>query len=215
VNEPPEVLEPLRGLGAALVKVPPDARDAFVDRALGLGPLPDDDPSLPRGCVPYLPCPVDTLLRVVEQASVRPSDVFVDVGSGVGRPAALVHLLTGARAVGVEIQPALVSAARELATRLRLSGLSFFEGDAVELVPAIEEGTVFFLYCPFSGSRLARLLARLEPLARKRTIRVCCVDVPLPACDWLTPVHESGPDLTIYRSTPVERYPAGPPTATD
>src|SRR5215469_14927659 len=81
---------------AALLSIPPTERDAWLDLVFGLGELPDDGPELPRDCVPYLPCPVDALLRMVEQASVRPSDVFVDVGSGVGRAAALVHLLTGA-----------------------------------------------------------------------------------------------------------------------
>ena len=55
--------------------------------------------------MPYLPCPVDTLLRVIEHAPLGAADVFVDVGSGLGRAAALVHLLTGARAVGLEVQP--------------------------------------------------------------------------------------------------------------
>ena len=45
---------------------------------------------------------------------MQASDVFVDVGSGLGRAAALVHLMTGARAIGLEVQPALVAAARDI-----------------------------------------------------------------------------------------------------
>src|SRR3954463_7854907 len=78
---------------AALLDVPAHARDACVDSALGLAELPPDGPELPAGCVPYLPCSVDALLRVVQHAPVRATDVFVDVGSGVGRAAVLVHLL--------------------------------------------------------------------------------------------------------------------------
>ena len=59
---------------------------------------------------------------------------------------------------------------------------------------------MFLLYCPFSGERLAAALATLATLARARTIRVCCVDLPLPPCDWLTPLPPPAPDLTIYRS---------------
>ena len=185
---------------AALASLPLVARDACVDRALGFGELPEDGPALPSGCVPYLPCPVDALLRLVEHAPVRASDVFVDVGSGLGRAAALVHLLTGARAVGIEIQPPLVAAARAHATRLRLPDLSFVEGDAVERAAALAAGTVFLLYCPFSGDRLAQLLGLLEPVARTRPIRVCCVDLPLPARDWLTLAASPSPALAIYRS---------------
>ena len=81
------------------------ARDAWVDQLFGLGAPPEDGPQLPVGCVPYLPCSVDALLRVAEHAPVRASDLFVDIGAGVGRAAALMHLLTGAPAFGVEVQP--------------------------------------------------------------------------------------------------------------
>ncbi len=153
------------------------------------------------GCVPYLPCSVDALLRLVEHAPVRASDPFVDIGAGVGRAAALVHILTGAPAIGVEIQPTLVSAARELAERLRLSSVSFVEADAGQSTDAWALGAVFLLYCPFSGDRLATVLANLKPVARARPIRVCCVDLPLPPCPWLEQTPPPSLDLTIYRST--------------
>jgi SAM-dependent methyltransferase len=184
---------------AALAHIPPRARDACVDRALAIGPIPDDGPELPRGCVPYLPCAVDPLLRLVEHARVQASDVFVDVGSGLGRAAALVHLMTGARAIGLEIQPALVAAARDLTARLRLPDVTFVEGDAVQST-ALSQGSVFLLYCPFGGERLEATLATLASIARTRTIRVCCVDLPLPPRAWLTPLPPQAPDLTIYRS---------------
>jgi len=187
---------------ARLLRVPHAARDAWVDEAFGLGELSHDGPDLPRGCVPYLPCPVDTLLHVVERTPVGPSDVFVDVGSGLGRAAALVHLLTGASAVGLEIQPELVVAARDLARRLGISRVSFVEGDAAQLTAELGAGSVFFLYCPFSGERLTKVLAALELVARTKTIHVCAVDLPLPACDWLTLQEEVPPgSLAIHRSS--------------
>ena len=184
-----------------LTRIPPVARDAWVDQVFGLGAPPEDGPQLPVGCVPYLPCSVDALLRLVEHAPVRASDLFVDVGAGVGRAAALVHLLTGASAIGVEVQPALVAAARELAARLRLSSVSFVEADAGQPTDAWSAGSVFLLYCPFSGDRLAKLLTNLEPVARIRPIRVCCVDLPLPPCSWLEQTLPPSLDLTIHRST--------------
>ena len=184
----------------ALTSVPATDRDAWLDLVLGIDALPDDGPELPRGCVPYLPCSVDALLRVVEHAGIETSDVFVDVGSGLGRAAALVHLLTGAAAIGLEVQPALVVAARALTTRLNLSRLTFVEGDAAAGAGAIALGSVFFLYCPFSGERLDKLLAALEPLARARPIRVCCVDLPLPPRPWLTLASPPSDDLAVYRS---------------
>ncbi len=197
----PRYLEEPHLFRAALLRVPPRERDAWLDLVFGLGALPGDGEDLPRGCVPYLPSSVDTLLRVVERAPVRASDVFVDVGSGLGRAAALVHLLTGARVVGLEVQAELVLAARDLASRLQLSRVSFVEADATRLAGIADVGSVFVLYCPFSGARLANALADLEIVARTRMIRVCTVDLPLPARTWLTLQDAVPPgDVAIYRS---------------
>jgi hypothetical protein len=186
---------------AALLAVPPDARDAWLDRVLGLGAPPDDGPELPRGCAPYVPCSVDALIEIVDSAEVGPTDVFVDVGSGVGRAMALVHMLTGAAVIGIEIQSGLVQAGREVA-RVVSSKISYVQGDAVELTGCIVIGSVFFLYCPFSGERLRHVLVDLEAIARTRPIRVCCVDLPLPACAWLAAEPAASGSVTVYRSEP-------------
>src|SRR4051812_23604013 len=140
---------------AVLEDVPPADRDAWLDEVLGLGEIPDDGPELPNGCVPYLPCPVDALVQMVDQAPIRATDVVVDVGAGLGRAAALVHLLTGATVIGIEIQPALVHSARDLAARLPLSRIACLEGDAVPLTGFITIRSIFFLYCPLRGPPLA------------------------------------------------------------
>jgi SAM-dependent methyltransferase len=182
---------------AALLDVPDGERDAWLDRVLELGAPPDDGPDLPRGCVPYLPCEVAALIEIVDRAAIGPSDVFVDVGAGTGRALALVHLLTGSAAIGIEIQPALVEAARALACRVS-SRIEVVHGDAVALADRLATGSVFFLYCPFSGERLHHLLTALEAIGRTRPIRVCCVDLPLPDCAWLAPTASG--HATVYRS---------------
>jgi SAM-dependent methyltransferase len=198
---------PPAALRAALAGVPPAGRDAWIDRVFGLEAIADDDGrGLPRGCVPYLPCAVDTLLRMIDHAEIGASDVFVDIGSGVGRAAVLVHLLTGASAIGLEIQPALAAASRDLAARLGVSRFRAIEGDAARLAGRALDGTVFFLYCPFSGERLEQVLAGLAPIARARPIRVCCVDLPLPPRPWLALASSPSGDLDVYRSAP----PGGP-----
>jgi hypothetical protein len=185
---------------AALTAVAPDQRDAWLDRVFGLDELPDDGPELPRGCVPYLPCGVDAVLRMVDHADVQPGDVFVDIGAGIGRAAVLTHFLTGAAAIGIEIQPALVGSAHDLTRRLNASRVTVIEGDAVRLTGSIPVGSVFFLYCPFSGARLDRVLDDLESIAMTRQIRVCCVDLPLPTRPWLRQVSPPAGDLVVYQS---------------
>lgn len=203
-----EVLRRLRGgerlspsvFRAELVRVPVGERDGWLDRALGLEEIAADGPELPRGCVPYLPCSVEVLLRMIDEAEVTAADVFVDVGAGVGRALAAVHLLTGAAVIGLEIQAALAAAAARLMARLGDARCASIEGDAARLVGQVANGSVFFLYCPFGGERLERMLDALEAVARARPIRLCCVDMPEVARPWLAPVASVRGDLAVYRS---------------
>ena len=191
-------LSPPGAFRQALLAVPPLERDAWLSRLFGLEQIPDDG-ALPRGCVPYLPAPVDSVVRAVDELRITTDDVIVDVGSGVGRAAALFQLLSEAEVICLELQPQLVQASRELFSRLGRQRVSFVLGDAVEQLPALERGSVFFLYCPFSGERLERFLAGLRPFAEKRELRLACVDLPLPELPWLEELPGAG-SLQLYRS---------------
>jgi len=187
--------------GAKLNDIPPLERDGWLDLLCELEEIPSDDPALPRGCAPYLPCPAATVLETVQRAGVTSNDVFVDVGCGLGRTIFLAHLLTGAGCIGLEIQPALVEAARARAARLNLERTSFVAGDATELVRRVVLGTVFFFYCPFDRERFQRILDDLEGIARTRQIRVCCVHMPPIERPWLVRVPSTSVELDVYQST--------------
>jgi SAM-dependent methyltransferase len=188
----------LRGaaLRALLCVVPFLDRDAWVDELLGIEPPPPDAPDLPRGAVPYLPCGVDEILALVQEA-VGPGDELVDLGSGLGRVAILVHLLSGARTRGIEIQAALVDRARARCAALGLTAVSFVHGDAAD---AELDGSIFFLYAPFNGAVLARVVRRLEDVARRRPIVVAAVALELPDAPWLAARSTSSAALTLYES---------------
>lgn len=186
---------------AAIESVPHFGRDAWVDEIFGIQDVPTDGPELPRGCVPYLPCPVDAILGAIDAAAIGAEDVFVDVGAGVGRVAALVHLLTGASVIALEIQPVLAATARELAARLGLSNFQVVVGDVVELTPVITIGTVLFMYCPFTGPRLEGVLDGLKPTAKQRTLRLCTVNMPQIQRSWLSLQARGWGDLAVYRTS--------------
>jgi len=184
-----------------LMRVDPTRRDEWANHVLGFGELPDDGKALPHGCVPYLPSSVDTLLRVIERAGVNAGDVFVDVGSGLGRALMLVHLLTGAGALGLEIQSGLAVQAKGMAERLRLDRVRTIHGDAESLVSYMAIGTVFFFYCPFSGERMARVMDAIRSLAVVRPLRLCFVDMPAPRLPWLIEDPASpGDPLAVCRT---------------
>ncbi|MGE0791802.1 MAG: hypothetical protein AB7S26_39365 [Sandaracinaceae bacterium] len=185
----------------ALLAEPPLARDGWVDRALGVTELSDDGGGLPRDGVPYLPAPVDALLRFADAASLATHDRVIDVGGGVGRAAAVLHLVTGARVDAIEIQPALARAARELVERNDLGErVTIHEGDAPAMRELLASGSAFFLYCPFGPARVAATLDAIEAAARARAVRIGALDVVLPARSWLARDEERWPDLAIHRS---------------
>lgn len=185
----------------ALAEITPGDRDLWLDLLWDIDEIPLDDPELPRGCVPYLPCPVASVLDALDQAGVTSDDVFVDVGSGVGRAALLAHLMTGAGCIGLEIQPTLVRVAQARADWMGLDRLRFLQGDATARVRFITIGTVFFLYCPFGGDWLRHFLDGLAEVARARPIRVCCVDMPPLDAPWLARMPSASLGVDVYRST--------------
>lgn len=187
--------------GAALLElllaIPVVDRDVWVDELLGIEEPPPDIPDLPRGSVPYLPCGVEEILAMVLEVPVRPSDELVDLGSGLGRVVILAHLLSGARACGVEIQEPLVRSAQTRCAELALTAVSFIHGNAAE---AALDGAIFFLYAPFNGEVLARVLRRLEEIARRRPIVLCAVGLEFHDVPWLLPRKTSSVLLTLYDS---------------
>jgi SAM-dependent methyltransferase len=186
--------------GAALLEellaVPFVDRDAFVDALLGIDEVPDDAKDLPRESVPYLPCGVEEILAMVREAPLTAADELVDLGSGVGRVAMLAHLLTGARTRGIELQPHLVELARSRCSELGLSAVTFCVGDVTK---SELDGSVFFLYAPFSGEMLARALERIEAVARRRRVVVCGAGLEIYRA-WLTPRRTSSLSLMLYDS---------------
>lgn len=179
----------------ALHAVPFGDRDAWVDELLEIDPPPPDAPDLPRGAVPYLPCGVDEIVALVQDAPVGPGDELVDLGSGLGRVAILVHLLSGARTRGVEIQAPLVDRARARCAALGLTAVSFVHANAADCEL---DGSIFFLYAPFNGDLLARVVRRLETVAQRRSIVVAAVGLELPDVPWLAARITSSAALALY-----------------
>jgi hypothetical protein len=190
-----------------LLSIPVFERDAWLDAVLGYGELPDDEPTLPRGAVPYLPCGVAEILTMVREIPLRAEDVLVDLGSGLGRVVILAHLLTDARGLGIEIQDALVQRAETCRAALGLPDVSFVRADATEVEL---DGSVFFLYSPFNGEMLTRVVARIEAVARRRPVGICAVDLELPDVSWLSRRATSSSSVTLYDGSPSSVAQANP-----
>ena len=121
--------------------------------------------------VPYQPTPARHIFALVALAAISERDVLLDLGSGLGHLTLLVSACTGARCIGVELEPGYVASARQCAQRLNLSKVSFQETDARDADLSL--GTVFYLYTPFSGSILQAVMNSLRRQAALRRIKIC------------------------------------------
>jgi hypothetical protein len=119
----------------------------------------------------YQPTPVRHILAMIEQNELLADDVLIDLGTGLGQLCIVVSLLTGVRAIGVEIEHSYIESARECVRNLQLSRIEFLQADAREA--DLSAGTVYHLYTPFTGSILRTVLNRLQHESTKRPIKVC------------------------------------------
>ncbi len=177
---------------------PSDSRDRALEELLGIARPVDQLGGAPGADrMPYMPSAIAPVVRAVLDVPITRDDVFVDLGAGLGKAAMTVHLLTGARARGVELQPALVTAANAQARELAL-GVEFVRADALEA--DLDDATVVFLYLPFTGEVLAGVLRRLEAVARRRQLVICTLGLHLRGVDWIAerPTEEFW--LSIYES---------------
>jgi SAM-dependent methyltransferase len=193
-------LQPGAGLIAWLSSIPAPERDTAIERHLGIAtPAPS---SAPPGAhlIGYHASGVAVIVRALIEVPVVADDVVVDLGAGLGKVVLLARLLTGAVAIGIELQPDLVNRARAAAASLGLDAC-FHQGDA--RAAPLDSGSVFFLYAPFTGPALAEVVERLHAVARSHAIVVCALGIDLDRdrqSRWLVPRVVESFWLTIYDS---------------
>ena len=124
--------------------------------------------------VPFHESSDDAIAEALREARVGPGDVFIDLGSGLGK-VVRAAMKTGARARGIERDPALVEKARALGGENVCADCR--EAD-------LSDGTVFYLYSPFTGPVLEAVMNRLREIPHP--IRVCALGIDLEkVAPWL------------------------------
>lgn len=173
-----------------------DTLDLFVNGLLLLDAPPAETKEREPEMVFYQPTPARIVMELTERAGVGQDDVFYDLGSGLGQVPILVNLLTGARAKGIEFEPAYCDYARQCAATLDLPRVEFINLDA--RAADYSDGTAFFLYTPFRGEMLRQVLERLEQQTRARMVRIYTYGPCTPEVSgqkWLTRVGRRSDDV--------------------
>lgn len=160
----------------------------------------------------YQPTPARHIFSLIRQAGIAARDVLLDLGSGLGHVPLLVSASTGARAIGIEFEPAYVASARSCAQKLNLDRVSFLLEDARDA--DLSAATVFYLYTPFKGSILRTVLDNLRAESKLRAqaeqkvktaprpIRICAFGpctLTVAQEEWLVPVTIPAEDrITVF-----------------
>jgi hypothetical protein len=168
-----------------------DALDILIEGMLRIHDAPQATRETEPDMVHLEPTPARVILELVDRLHLRPTDLFYDLGSGLGQVAIMVHLLTGVPALGVEVEPAYCEVARDRAWVLGLPGVTFLNEDA--RTADLTRGSVFYMFAPFMGQMLRTVLERLRQEAQTRPIRVCSYGPCTPEVARQFWLHSVGP----------------------
>lgn len=115
----------------------------------------------------YYPTPDETVIEMLRLGGIKKGDVLYDLGSGDGRIPIVAAQRYGIRAVGIEIDPKMVTVAEERARQANVEGLVSFR-NADMFRSNIGEATVVTLYLSNKLNLLLRpkLLTELRPGSR-------------------------------------------------
>lgn len=121
----------------------------------------------PHADVPFVPTPPGVVAEMLGIAGVGPEDYVIDLGSGDGRIVIAAAKQRGARGSGVEIDGALVGAARREARREGVAGRVEFVEQSI-FSTEIGQATVImmYLYPQLMLQLRPRLFAELRPGTR-------------------------------------------------
>jgi hypothetical protein len=92
----------------------------------------------------YGETPLTSLEMIADEAKIGPKDVVYELGSGRGLTCFWLNAVKGANVVGIEYNPAFISRAQRVVSRLNIKGVKFVEEDFCEV--ELKGATVCYLY---------------------------------------------------------------------
>jgi SAM-dependent methyltransferase len=128
---------------------------------------------------PYRATKMRPLLKLLRRLDLPRECVFVDIGSGKGRVLLIAAQYGFRKVVGVEFSPALCVIARANIERFRAksklrSAVEVVEGDAAAYQFAADD-CVLFMFNPFDGYILTKVVRNLGDSLRKHPRRLCVI----------------------------------------
>ncbi len=147
--------------------------------------------------------PYHMVRKMLHDLTLKETDVLYDLGSGLGRIPIYASLTTPAQCRGIEIVPERAAASEAVKEHFQIDNLEITQGSVLD--QNYEDGTVFFLFNPFSFQTLESVADTLKHIAQKKKIRVVSFGPSVSFFNdqrWLVSlkVNEHAMGLTIYES---------------
>ena len=141
--------------------------------------------------VPYVPTPRPVVAAMLDMAEVGPDDYLIDLGSGDGR-IAIMAAQRGARALGVDLDPARVAEATNAARLAQVEARARFRRQDLFETPLREASVIAMYLLPEVNMRLRpRLLTELRPGTR-------IVSHAFAMGDWQPDAHREVNAANVY-----------------
>jgi len=116
--------------------------------------------------IPFVPSPMYVVQKMIEVAEIKKGDILYDMGSGDGRIVIEAAKKYGIRGVGIDLNPELVTKARENALKEGVANLVEFRAQD-GLTVDLSEATVVTLYMfKWFNNALRPKLQQLKPGSR-------------------------------------------------
>jgi len=154
--------------------------EEYWDRKLGIrtfGYHPGGDRNDPAHSNYYMPTSYADLLKVLRVANLSSDDVFVDLGSGMGRAVFMASYLGARKSVGLELVRSLYETAEANRRRGDWPTVEFHCGDARQTI--FPDVTLLWMFNPFGPAIMEEMLANLK---EKRTGQLRII--------YLNPFHD-------------------------
>jgi hypothetical protein len=147
----------------------------------------------------YGKTPYDVVDKFLKLIPLGENDVFYDLGSGYGQVVNYVASTTNIKkAIGVEIAPWRVDKSIKMQKYLGLENVEFKRDDVLKT--DFSDGTVFFLFNPFSPDVMEKVGEKLSKMKGRKVVSLGAT------CDYFSNVpwakkikkDETGSDLRVY-----------------
>ena len=122
----------------------------------------------------YIPTPYRIIRSIMGLLKLGPGDVFCDLGCGYGQVVLYAAAVSNVQyAKGIDIIPERIAEANRMKALHKAARAEFILGDAKDI--PLDDGTVFFLFSPFSKETLDIVISKLRQIAKERRIRLVAV----------------------------------------